>query len=126
MALDAATLALVAAELNETLVGARIDKIFQPTRDEVLLLLRSRTGNAKLLISARSGSARIGLTSESFENPQTPPSFCMLLRKYLTGGKLEIFNVFHTIKSLKLVLICLSQCLQTVCILVSPDRCGCK
>ena len=88
MALDAATLALVAAELKETLQDAKIDKIFEPTRDEVLITLRTRTDTHKLLLSARSGSARVCLTAESFENPLTPPGFCMLLRKHLTGGRL--------------------------------------
>lgn len=88
MALDAATIALTARELSEALTEAKIDKIFQPTRDEVVLNLRRRTGNARLLLSARSGSARACLTEESFENPQTPPSFCMLLRKHFLNGKL--------------------------------------
>ena len=88
MALDAATLALVANELNSTLLDAKIDKIFEPTRDEVLMTLRTRTQTFKLLLSARSGSARVCLTKESFENPLTPPGFCMLLRKHLTGGRL--------------------------------------
>ncbi|MDD4849537.1 MAG: NFACT RNA binding domain-containing protein [Gemmiger sp.] len=88
MALDAATLALVAAELKTKLLDAKIDKIFEPTRDEVVITLRSRTETHKLLLSARSGSARVCLTREGFENPQTPPGFCMLLRKYLAGGRL--------------------------------------
>ena len=88
MALDAATLALVADELKSTLLDAKIDKIFEPTRDEVLITLRTRTDTHRLLLSARSGSARVCLTKESFENPLTPPGFCMLLRKHLTGGRL--------------------------------------
>ncbi len=88
MALDAATLALCARELSDALLDARIDKIFEPTRDEVVLNLRTRTGNPRLFLSARSGSARACLTREAFENPQTPPSFCMLLRKHFTGGRL--------------------------------------
>ncbi|MDL2293559.1 NFACT family protein [Ruminococcaceae bacterium OttesenSCG-928-D13] len=89
MALDAATLALTAAELESQLAEARVDKIHQPTRDEVLMLMRGReTGSQRLLISARVGSARICVTGESYENPVTPPSFCMLLRKHLNGGKL--------------------------------------
>lgn len=88
MALDAAMMALLAAELETQLSGAKIDKIFEPTRDEVVLNLRLRTGAQRLLLSARSGSARACVTSESFENPQTPPSFCMLLRKHFTGGRL--------------------------------------
>ena len=88
MSLDAATLALVAGELKNTLLDAKIDKIFEPTRDEVLMTLRTRTETHRLLLSARSGSARVCLTKESFENPLTPPGFCMLLRKHLTGGRL--------------------------------------
>ena len=80
MALDAATMALCARELEEKLTDARIDKIFEPTRDEIVLNMRSRTDNFKLLLSARSGSARACLTRETFENPAVPPSFCMLLR----------------------------------------------
>ena len=88
MALDAATLALTARELAEKLADARIDKIFEPTRDEVVLHLRTLTDNFKLLLSARSGSARACLTQETFENPASPPSFCMLLRKHFSGGRL--------------------------------------
>ena len=67
MSLDAATLALVAGELKNTLLDAKIDKIFEPTRDEVLMTLRTRTETHRLLLSARSGSARVCLTKESFE-----------------------------------------------------------
>jgi hypothetical protein len=87
MALDAITMSLLAGELDQALQGSRIDKIHQPSRDEVVFHMRKRDGNIKLLLSARSGSARICLTNESFENPQTPPSFCMLLRKYLSGAR---------------------------------------
>ena len=81
MALDAATLALTAAELKATLTDAKIAKLFEPTRDELVLTLRTRTDTYALLLSARSGSARVCLTEESFENPETP-------RKHLTGGRL--------------------------------------
>ena len=87
MALDAATLALTAAELKTRLLDAKIAKIFEPTRDELLITLRTRTETLPLLLSARSGSARVCFTAESFENPETPPSFCMLMRKHLMGGR---------------------------------------
>lgn len=87
MALDAATLALTANELCKLLQDAKIDKITEPTRDEIVLSLRTRGSNLRLFISARSGSARICLTDEAFENPQSPPSFCMLLRKHFGGGR---------------------------------------
>ena len=88
MALDAATLALVATELKSELEDARIDKIFQPSKEEIVFQMRSRVGTSKLFISAKSGSARVCVTEEQFENPAVPPSFCMLLRKYLNGAKL--------------------------------------
>lgn len=88
MALDAAVLALLAEELSSQLTDAKIDKITQPTRDEAVLTLRTRTATKKLLLSARSGSARAHITDETFENPDVPPSFCMLLRKHLLGGRL--------------------------------------
>lgn len=87
MALDAITMSLLAKELDEQLAGSRIDKIHQPSKDEVVFHIRKKDGNTKLLLSARSGSARICFTDESFENPQVPPSFCMLMRKYLSGAK---------------------------------------
>ncbi len=88
MALDAATMALSVLELGSQLAEARIDKIFQPTRDEVILAMRSRQGSFRLLLSARLGSARVCLTQEAYENPAVPPSYCMLLRKHLVGGRL--------------------------------------
>ena len=87
MALDAAVLALLAQELKNALSDDKIDRITQPSRDEAVLSLHGR-GTRRLLLSARSGSARATLTTESFENPEVPPSFCMLLRKHLTGGRL--------------------------------------
>lgn len=88
MAIDAATLALLTAELAQTLTNAKIDKIHEPTRDEILLTLRTRTETYRLLLCTRSGSARVCLTNDTFENPSNPPGFCMLLRKYFIGGRL--------------------------------------
>ena len=90
MALDAVFLSALCSELSETLVGAKIDKVQQPERDQLLLSVRFRTfGNSKLLLSAGSGSARIHLTSQKYEQPQEPPMFCMLMRKHLTGSVFE-------------------------------------
>ncbi len=89
MALDAVALGAIANELNTLLEGGRIEKIHQPERDELLLIIKSKTGQKKLVLSASSSNARVHLTEESKENPITPPMFCMLLRKHLTGGKIE-------------------------------------
>ncbi len=88
MALDAAMLFVTARQLRPRLVGARIDKIYMPARDEIVMQLRTQGGVQKLLISARPGNARVHLTEESFENPAVPPSFCMLLRKHLASARI--------------------------------------
>lgn len=87
MALDGAFLYTVKTELLE-LVGGRVEKIHQPSREEVIISIRTRQGSRKIFISANAGSARVHITDNSVDNPQTPPMFCMLLRKHLGSGKL--------------------------------------
>ena len=87
MPLDAITMTAVAAELRERLIGGKVDKIYQPTRDEVVLHMRANGGNVKLLLSANPAHPRAQLTEIPRENPETPPMFCMLLRKYFLGGR---------------------------------------
>ena len=87
MALDGAFLYAVKNEL-QPLVGGRIEKIHQPSREEAVISIRTRSGSKKLYISANAGSARVHGTEKSVDNPQTPPMFCMLLRKRLGSGKL--------------------------------------
>lgn len=89
MPLDAVFLTGLTRELDARVTGAKIDKVQQPERDLLLLSLRTRDGNAKLLINGGVGSARVHLTQGSFENPQEPPMFCMLLRKHLVGARIE-------------------------------------
>ena len=88
MPLDAVCLTAVLRELESAVVGAKVDKIYQPARDEVILALRGREGNVKLLLTANPAHPRIQLTTVSRDNPATPPMFCMLLRKHLTGGRI--------------------------------------
>ncbi len=85
MPLDAIFAEELARELAEELVGMKIDKIRQPEKDTVILALRGR----RLLICFGSGSARVCLTDAEYENPAQPPMFCMLLRKHLTGARIE-------------------------------------
>lgn len=87
MALDGAFLYAVKNEL-QPLVGGRVEKVFQPSREEIVISIRTRQGSKKLYISANAGSARIHVTQKQPDNPQTPPMFCMLLRKRLGSGKL--------------------------------------
>ena len=88
MALDAVCLSAVLEELRPTLEGGKIDKIYQPSRDEILLAVRGGGENVRLLLSASPNGPRLHLTKEVRENPAQPPMFCMLLRKHLTGARI--------------------------------------
>ena len=90
MPLDAMVLSALRRELENPLVGAKIDRIAMPEKDAVVLSVHSREGGSrKLLLTTRPGSARIHFTEQSFENPPQPPMFCMLLRKHLLGGRVS-------------------------------------
>ena len=78
MALDAICLQAILEELRPKLLGLRVDKVQQPSRDQLILLLR---GN-RLLLNAGANAPRIQLTELVRENPAEPPMFCMLLRKH--------------------------------------------
>ena len=88
MAFDAFFLSAVLEEVRQRCIGARIDKIHQPSRDTLILHLRCREGREKLLFAANPTAPRLHLTTASPENPAEPPMFCMLLRKHLMGAKI--------------------------------------
>ena len=88
MPMDALCLSAVCREVEPAVLGGRIDKIYQPSRDEILLQIRGRAGSCRLLLSANPSRPRLQLTDLPRENPAEPPMFCMLLRKYLAGGKI--------------------------------------
>ena len=84
MPLDAICLQAIVEELRPQLLNLRIDKVQQPARDQVILLLR---GNKRLLLNAGANAPRIQLTELTRDNPAEPPMFCMLLRKHLVGAR---------------------------------------
>ena len=86
MPFDAGVMSAVVKQLKETVIGARIDKIYQPERDEIILSIRCAGESKKLLLSASAGNSRVGFCSAERENPMQPPMFCMLLRKHLSGA----------------------------------------
>lgn len=88
MALDGIYLHLLKNEIKEKLVGFRVDKIYQPTRDEILFTFRTYEGVVKLLLSDKADCARIQITEHTPENPKKPSMLTMLLRKHLCGAKL--------------------------------------
>ena len=86
MALDGIFLYHLKNEIASFAVDSRVDKIHQPSRDEIVISLRSREGSRKLLMSCNADSARIHFTEFAPENPPKPPMFCLMLRKRLTGA----------------------------------------
>ncbi len=90
MPFDGLVIKALAAELNSELADARIDKIHQPEKYELVLSIRSaKLGTVRLVLSANPRWSRLHITSEKKPNPSQPSAFCMLLRKYLEGGKIK-------------------------------------
>ncbi len=88
MAFDGAFLHMVCAELSDQILGTRIDKVYQPSRNEVVLTMRSNGKNLKLLLSADASHPRMHFTEMELDNPASPPMFCMLLRKHIGNAKI--------------------------------------
>ena len=88
MAFDAFYLKFTLDEIREKCLGGRVEKIFQPSRDSLIMLIKGTAGREKLLIVANPTAPRLHLTTASPENPPEPPMFCMLLRKHLSGARL--------------------------------------
>ncbi len=88
MAFDAFFLGAVLREIKDKALGAKVEKIHQPSRDTVILHLKCREGREKLLLAPNPAAPRLHFTQSSPENPAQPPMFCMLLRKHLTGARL--------------------------------------
>lgn len=94
MAFDAAFTAAITNEIASLCVGARVEKLFQPTKDSLVFNLRLEKAdengnrNRKLLLDCGSSNPRVCLSDTEYENPKTPPMFCMLLRKHLNSAKI--------------------------------------
>ena len=88
MALDGVYLNLIKKELEGVLLDGRVDKIHQPSKEEILFTIRTRECAYKLIFNTSAGTARVHITNTQIENPKTPPMFCMLMRKHLLNGKL--------------------------------------
>ena len=88
MALDGITLGLVKKELECYLIGSKIDKVHQPSKNELVFIMRTRNGAYRLYLSCDGQSPRVHMTRYNLENPKTPPMLCMLLRKRLSGATL--------------------------------------
>lgn len=89
MALDGIYLHKLKNEIESVALGSRIDKVSQPSKDEIVLTLRGKSGAQRLLLCVRANSPRIQLTSHTLENPSVPPMLCMLFRKHLVGAMIK-------------------------------------
>ncbi|MEW6661659.1 MAG: Rqc2 family fibronectin-binding protein [Bacillota bacterium] len=88
MAFDGFVMAAIAAELNHQLIDGKINRVYQPSEDTLVLYIRQNKANKRLLLSSHAVHARVHLTEQETENPATPPMFCMVLRKHLEGGRI--------------------------------------
>ncbi len=88
MALDGIFINFLVNEISENLIGSKVDKVHQPTKNELVLIMRSRQGMYKLFLTADANAPRFHIIENAPENPQTPPMLCMLLRKKLVGATL--------------------------------------
>jgi predicted ribosome quality control (RQC) complex YloA/Tae2 family protein len=92
MPFDGLVLASVRSELEDKLVGGRIERVYQPGRTELIILIHKPGARQKILFSADAQNARAHLTETARENPAAPPLFCMVLRKHLEGGRITGFS----------------------------------
>ena len=95
MPLDGFTLHFLTGELRRDIVGCRVEKVHQPSKDELVMHLRDRNGAKKLFLSASANSPRVHLTTRAPENPAVPPMFCMLLRKQILSGRILSIRQMH-------------------------------
>lgn len=108
MAFDGITTRAVIAELQKQLIGGKVNKVFQPTKHEIVLSIYNRA-NYMLLLSASPDECRLHLTKHTKPNPQNAPNFCMLLRKYLVGGKIVDISNYDLERTVQIKLECYNE-----------------
>lgn len=106
---DGFTVSFLARELKDALEGGRVERVNQPERDAVLLAVRNRGENHRLLLSANPNAPRVQLTAQPYENPAEPPMFCMLLRKHLQGARLNALTQPEGDRVLRLTFDCMGE-----------------
>ena len=104
MPMDGLTLGFLARELRETLRDGRVERVTQPEKDMLVLLIRAQGKNHRLLLSAAPAFARVHLTGVAYQNPLDAPMFCMLMRKHLTGGRIACIEQLGGDRILRLVI----------------------
>lgn len=106
MAFDVIFATAVAKELDGALAGARVEKVYQPSKEEILLFCRIGRETKKLIVSSSPASARVCFTETAGENPAAPPMFCMLLRKHLAGAQIENVETVGFERAIKITFAC--------------------
>ncbi|MBY6036154.1 NFACT family protein [Fictibacillus nanhaiensis] len=102
MSFDGIMTRAITNELKDTLTSGRISKVYQPHKTDLVFTIRANGKNHKLLLSANPSFARIHLTEHQYENPDSPPMFCMLLRKHLEGAFIESIEQLDMERILKI------------------------
>jgi len=109
MAFDGFITKAIVSELKNTIVGAKVNKVYEPTKNEVILSLYNCGNNYNLELCANPESCRICLTSYSRPNPQNAYNFCMLLRKYLIGGKIVSISSYDLERTVEIQFECYNE-----------------
>ncbi len=111
---DLLTLTALASELNCLLSGGKIEKIYQPEKDEIALTIRSKGTKYNLVISCNAQNPRIHLSTIKKENPMTAPQFCMHLRKYITSGVIDSVSLIASDRIFDIAIISKTELKDTV------------
>lgn len=114
MSFDGIFLHSIKFDLNNKLIGGRVDKIYQPDKNEIVITIRNNGENYKLLLTAASSSPRIHLTNVGRKNPEQPPMFCMLLRKHLTSAHITNIRQINFDRILEITFECKDELDTTV------------
>ena len=109
MSFDGIVTKSIISELNSTIIGSKVNKVFQPNKNEILLSLYNNGKNFLLNISTNPDFCRLSLTKYPKPNPSTALNFCMLLRKYLVGGKIKSISTFDLERTIEIKFDCYNE-----------------
>lgn len=103
MAFDGFVTGAMASELADKLTYGKVDKVYQPEKNELVLFIHTKEGKHRLYISADTNHAGIYITDEDFTNPTEPPAFCMLMRKHLIGGRISEIRQYNMERIIEII-----------------------
>ena len=115
MAYDGIITYAISKELESMLTLAKIEKVYQPGNEELVLQIHTKEGNVRLFMSVGSQSARVCLTENRYKNPEQPPTFCMLLRKHIQGGRITRIEQYKSERIIEFDIEALNELGFTVC-----------